>query len=357
MIHSQISFYYKDGSSDKVYHAQIVQKDDLYVVDFQYGRRGSTLTPGTKTKSPVTLEVAEKAFQTVIRERIAKGYTEGESSAIFQSVDLADRITGISPQLLNNLSDDELLKFIQDDEWMMQEKHDGRRLMFKKTKDEATAINKKGLSIAVPESVSSLIQSVPEDVLVDGEIIGENYYIFDILEYNGKDLRSQSAKERFEVLASIPALKDNVVETYFNTQDKTAFFEKLKEAKREGAVFKKIGSAYVPGRPASGGNQRKYKFWASLTAKVMGQHKTKRSVNVGLYKDGELVDMGKVTIPANYDIPDVNAYVEVVYLYCEVGGKLYQSKYKGIRDDQDDTDCGYGQVKFKAVGNLDDEDE
>lgn len=36
MTIKQISLYYKDGSSDKVYHAQIEEKDGGYLVNFQY---------------------------------------------------------------------------------------------------------------------------------------------------------------------------------------------------------------------------------------------------------------------------------------------------------------------------------
>ncbi|MBK6638997.1 MAG: hypothetical protein IPG34_15885 [Rhodocyclaceae bacterium] len=45
--------YYKSGSSDKEYAADIVQSDHGYFVNFRYGRRGHTLTAGTKTEQPV----------------------------------------------------------------------------------------------------------------------------------------------------------------------------------------------------------------------------------------------------------------------------------------------------------------
>ena len=45
----KISLYYQSGNSDKVYHVQLEESDGLYVVNFQYGRRGSTLNTGTKT--------------------------------------------------------------------------------------------------------------------------------------------------------------------------------------------------------------------------------------------------------------------------------------------------------------------
>lgn len=358
MTFKQISLYYKDGSSDKVYHAQIEKKDGGYLVNFQYGRRGSTLTAGTKTKDPIDLDKAEKTFSSLVKEKNAKGYTEGESGAVFQSAQLEERVTGIVPQLLNNVkNDEELENLFTDDDWFMQEKFDGRRLMIKKDK-ETVAINKKGLAILVPEIVAKVVESVSHQIVTDGEIIGEKYYIFDILEYKNKNLRTMGAKNRYDILNSITELKKHIVPIYFTEAEKRAAFAELKEKEKEGAVFKKEVSNYISGRPASGGNQLKYKFWASATVKVIKQHKTKRSVTVAVYDGQREVDMGNVTIPANYDIPAVGDLVEVIYLYCHTGesGKLYQSKYKGVRDDQDLTDCNYGQIKFKSANDEDDEE-
>ena len=88
-----ISLYFREGSSDKVYHAQIAPDgNDLYSVNFQYGRRGSTLQTGTKTAAPVALAQARKIFDKLVAEKRAKGYTEGESG-----VPVLRRRTGESP--------------------------------------------------------------------------------------------------------------------------------------------------------------------------------------------------------------------------------------------------------------------
>lgn len=358
MTFKQISLYYKDGSSDKVYHAQIEEKDGGYLVNFQYGRRGSTLTAGTKTTTPISLDEAEKTFAKLVKEKNSKGYTEGESGAIFQSASLEERVTGIVPQLLNNVkTEEDLEKLFKDEKWFMQEKFDGRRLMVKKD-DDCVAINKKGLAILIPEIVADIVKSVPHQIVTDGEIIGEKYYIFDILEYKKENLRTTGAKNRYEILKTIPELQAYIVPAFFDEASKRAAFAELEEKEKEGAVFKKEDSNYVSGRPASGGNQLKHKFWASATVKVIKQHKTKRSVTVAVYDGQKEIDMGNVTIPANYDIPAVGELVEVIYLYCHTGegGKLYQSKYKGVRDDQDLSDCNYGQIKFKAASDEDDDE-
>ena len=48
-----ITLYFRQGSSDKIYQAAIEPKDGGFTVNFAYGRRGSTLSTGTKTQSPV----------------------------------------------------------------------------------------------------------------------------------------------------------------------------------------------------------------------------------------------------------------------------------------------------------------
>src|SRR5271163_347531 len=55
----KITLYFKQGSSDKVYSASIEPEGSKFVVNFEYGRRGSTLATGTKTSTPVDYESAK----------------------------------------------------------------------------------------------------------------------------------------------------------------------------------------------------------------------------------------------------------------------------------------------------------
>ena len=70
-----ITLYFRQGSSDKIYQAAIEPKDGGYTVNFAYGRRGSTLSTGTKTQSPVPYAEAKAIFDKLVKEKIAKGYT------------------------------------------------------------------------------------------------------------------------------------------------------------------------------------------------------------------------------------------------------------------------------------------
>ena len=80
----RITLYYREGSSDKVYQAAIEPVGDQFVVNFAYGRRGTTLTTGTKTSSPVDYESAKKIHAKLVSEKKAKGYTEGTDGTPYQ---------------------------------------------------------------------------------------------------------------------------------------------------------------------------------------------------------------------------------------------------------------------------------
>jgi len=75
MITKSVSLHNTQGTSDKVYHIQIIQvSKNQYIVTFQYGRRGKKLTYGTKTEEPVTLWEAQRIFQKKQEHEQQKGY-------------------------------------------------------------------------------------------------------------------------------------------------------------------------------------------------------------------------------------------------------------------------------------------
>jgi bifunctional non-homologous end joining protein LigD len=73
-----VSLYFQEGNSDKEYHIQLEKSGDGFVVNFQYGRRGSNLSAGTKTPTPLPLKEADKVYESKLKEQLRKGYTEGE---------------------------------------------------------------------------------------------------------------------------------------------------------------------------------------------------------------------------------------------------------------------------------------
>jgi bifunctional non-homologous end joining protein LigD len=355
-----VTLYYKQGSSDKVYQASVVEAPGGFVVTFAYGRRGTTLTTGTKTAKPVNAAAAHKIFDKLVAEKTAKGYSPGESGTPYQGTPQGDRATGVLPQLLNPVNETVANELLADPEWYMQEKFDGRRALIRKKNNEVTGINRKGLAIALPEPVVVAVENLLDDhLLLDGELIDDAYIPFDLLENHGCDIRGQSYLSRLiqlerclgalkvdDDLPCVPVLR--AADTFKAPLAKLEAYQDLGRRKREGVVFKKLSAPYNAGRPASGGDQLKFKFTASASCIVTGVTKGKRSVSLALLDGKKLVDVGKVTIPPNEEIPRKGSIIEVRYLYAHRGGSLYQPVFAGVRDDVARADCTIGQLKYKS---------
>jgi bifunctional non-homologous end joining protein LigD len=352
----RVTLYYREGGSDKVYQAWVTPKGDgLHVVEYAYGRRGSTLNMGTKTKQPVTHEKAHQILWKLVRRKMDKGYTPGEDGTPYAGTDREGQATGISCQLLNPVEGDELAERIADDRWCMQEKFDGRRLLVKREGDQVTGINRRGLKTGIPETIRDAALALPATkFVIDGEAVGDMLHAFDLLELGSVDLRDEPYSARLAELEGLLALHHESaiapMATAFGTQLKEMFLKDLRAGNREGAVLKDLDAPYTSGRPASGGTQLKHKFHATASCVVTGQNQ-QRSVELGLVReDGHLHVSGNVTIPPNHAVPQSGSVVEIRYLYAfPDSGKLYQPVYLGQRDDIAPEECTIDQLKYKAA--------
>jgi len=347
----QTTLYYRQGSSDKIYQVSIATKDNGHVVNFAFGRRGSTLSTGTKTQAPVSYEQATLIFDKLVQEKMAKGYTPGQNGTPYEQTDREQQATGINCQLLNSIEESEAHRLILDPAFAMQEKFDGRRQLIRKTGDTIDGINRNGLVIALPQTIVEEARDIPGDYIIDGEAMGEVFWAFDLLELHGSDVRGRPYRDRLFALTQIVSgdfgfIK--LVDTALNTIEKAALLERLKQENREGAVFKKLNAPYTAGRPASGGDQFKLKFYETASF-LVGKVNGKRSVSLNLLNGKSFVTAGNVTIPPNQEVPKAGAVVEVRYLYAfRRSGWVYQPVYLGVREDINPASCLVNQLKFKA---------
>jgi bifunctional non-homologous end joining protein LigD len=355
-----ISLYFREGSSDKVYHAQIIPNDgNLYSVNFQYGRRGSTLQTGTKTAIPVTLSEARRIFSKLVAEKKGKGYTEGEQGTPYAGGELANRRFAYAPQLLNFIDEPAALEHLHNPDWVMQEKMDGVRQMLECRAGIVTAGNRNGLTVAVSAAIAEAVLALDHDCVLDGEAIGDVYWPFDLLSFDGNDITHHSATYRLQLLIAMlkarPSKAIGRVRTAFSGREKHALLSTIRAERGEGVVFKNAHASYTPGRPASGGDALKHKFKGSVTCAVISHNPGKRSVLLGVRDDSApasslspFVEIGNVTIPANRSLPPPGSAAEVEYLYAFPGGALFQPVYKGPRPDKHCPDS-YTSLKFKQA--------
>ncbi len=306
MSKESVTLYYRQGSSDKVYNAAVDEVPGGYVVNVAYGRRGSTMQTCSKTHAPVSLDEAKKIYSKLVREKTAKGYTPGVNGTPYSGTDNAQRSTGILPQLLNAIDEQHAENLIADCGFWMQQKMDGKRVIIQ-SGDKIVGINRKGLTIALPESIVQSVTKIETPCTLDGEAIGDTFYAFDLLSMNGMDYGSCPYRERYEALVRLVGRGIGaivVVETYTLTADKRAAFERLTRANTEGVVFKNPNAPYTAGRPASGGPQLKFKFVATGTFIVAGVNAGKRSVGLEVLSvSGQPQYVGNVTVPPNQKCP------------------------------------------------------
>lgn len=103
----QKTLYFNEGNSDKVYEVDICEvSDELFVVNFRYGRRNSVLKEGTKTIFPVKIEEAEITFEKLVLSKTKKGYQEN-----FQQEKLEPNLSELSE---NTIREETILKYLKE---------------------------------------------------------------------------------------------------------------------------------------------------------------------------------------------------------------------------------------------------
>ena len=356
MEESQVLFC-TEGSSDKEYRVQLEKADQGFSVKFQFGRRGQAMKSGSKTSFPVAFEQAKLIFDKLIREKLAKGYSmlNDQESQRYVQADAVRPSSHFLPQLLNEVAEIELDYYLDSPEWLLQAKMDGERRSIQLSSENIVGINRKGFSVDLPANVVADIQKSAfmalSPCIIDGEMVGEHFYAFDVFLYESNDFAQQVVLpliERMRHLFKVAASANvSLVEFSLVADQKRKMMKMLQNNKKEGIVLKHVDASYCPGRPNSLGTWLKFKFVSTASCIVVGIN-MKRSVALGLFdENGFLVNVGNVTVPVNQEVPHVDQIVETRYLYAFKQGSLFQPVLLGVRNDVDASACTTSQLKYK----------
>jgi bifunctional non-homologous end joining protein LigD len=367
-----IRLFFQEGSSDKVYNAQILDEGEgKYSVEVEWGRRGAKLSRGRKANK-VSLAAAEKAYDKLVREKTSKGYEELTETVQPAAVappegqGSGSRATGVrekvgqAAQLLNPVEAEDVPKLLADDRVIAQQKLDGNRVLVH-VGETMRATNRSGQLTAMHASIESALEWVPADTVIDGELVRDDdgkpvYWLFDILQIAGEDLRQLGYLERWQRLdAEIEPVVDHPIRILDYAQGKAgkkALHDRLFAAKAEGIVFKHIDAPYQPGRPSSGGKQLKHKFVKSADVVIL--ENAGNAYAMAVYEGDELRECGKVfagtTNESRAELDDRLAagerpVAEVRYLYATEDEQLYQPVFIRLRDDKDPMECLRAQLE------------
>lgn len=345
-----LSLYCTEGGSDKQYTIWIEEAHVGYVVQAQWGPRGGSIQSGRKTPEPVSLEKAEKVYDKVVKEKLAKGYHAGEDAPAFSQVDGAVD-SGLRPMLLTADVEESIEKYVEDPGWAAQEKMNGKRIMVRAAGGKVIGVNRKGLECPIPEAISKTFKLAA--VTLDGEMIGDVYHVFDALEIHGKDMTMLDTEARHRALSAYHREYKwwtekivRLVPLVFGPDGKRSLISELRDRRREGVVFKKVDATYEPGKVENlkKATMVKVKFYSEATLMILGWT-DRSSIRVGAFSDdNKIVLVGNVTVPEKY-VAQVNEAlgsvtgrggpkVRVRYLYATPNYILYQPTL-----DPDDNGC------------------
>lgn len=363
---NKVSLYCKEGGADKQYTMWLQEEKDGWTVQFQYGPRGGWVKDGTKTPKPVSKAEAEKIYEKKLKEQKAKGYTAGEDAPAFSQTEGAVD-SGLRPMLLTNCTDEGPDRFIEDDAWFAQEKLNGKRIMIRRTKDgDVIGSNKRGLVCPIPVALAEEVKAFGQPVALDGELIGDIFHAFDLLEMVGDWRDVRFGKRHDEVVEHFSKKKHiRAVPKIYGLKEKAEFVKDLMKRRKEGVVFKLSGGHYVPGRieDPKKAIAVKVKFYAAISPVVLGWKKDKQSIEVGLREEikgskAKIISVGWVTVPTKYmEQIEVGKPVRVKYLYATAAHQLYQARLDPTDDGQVMADQlladPFGDLKYEGKENED----
>lgn len=372
-----IRLEHTDGHS-KFYELWIEEDDQAmvgYTVKFLYGKIGSEGVGGVKVKG-ASMAKAMSVYNSIRLEKLGKGYvvvgSKGGSApkknpiltaSVKPMSQVKDELNGlgISMPAAYPLSEVDIL--INSPDWCCQQKMNGRFLRVGMNEyGEVYGWNKLGHSTGVPAVVADNIRKVGKTILLDGELIGQTLYSFDILKYANQELlRQKPFQHRMEQLTKV---HDKIATDYWNLvppayslTEKAKLLEHAHATGMEGLVFKRITAPYLPGKEedVTKSTSFKVKFWKEASV-VATKWTEKNSVLVSCFKAGEgFVSVGKLTVPEKYKAmigPILKPVIlRVKYLYATEGLQLYQASLDPddegnvTRDDQEPEECLISQLR------------
>ena len=263
-------------------------------------------------------------------------------------------IDTLKPQLACEVESGQVKRLLNDPEWVMQEKMDGKRIILHRRQYTIGG----GEIIAENRAGKNITNSLPEDLIyflvydctgtwsADGELVGDVFWCFDFLGESGSLceeplwFRHAAIHDDFRRIDSplqiVPILED---------EEKRVAFPRILKSGGEGVVFKRKDSSYRGGRSK---DWLKCKFITSASVVVTDGTAGRRSVAVAVWDAGRSIPAGRVTIPGTTRVPHVGEIIEVQYQYAMASGKLFQPVYLMQREDLSLADCGAGQLKFKS---------
>jgi bifunctional non-homologous end joining protein LigD len=275
-----------------------------------------------------------------------------------------------------------------DEAWIFERKLDGIRCVASKHSGEVRLRSRTdhALNAQFAEVAQALERQAVGDVVLDGEVVAFDglqtsfarlqqrgrasvpvfYYVFDILELDGRDVTGLPLRERKQVLRDAVTFTDPLRFTTHRNRDGESFYREACEKGWEGLIAKRADSPYTHGRSRDwlkfkcsfaqefviGGFTAPKGSRTDLGALLLGYYDAERlryagKVGTGFTREtladlaGQLAPLARQTSPFADDVRERTAQWVTPDLVAQVGfsewtrdGRLRHPRYLGQREDK-----------------------
>jgi ATP-dependent DNA ligase len=262
----------------------------------------------------------------------------------------------IKSELLTEITTGEAQRFIADDNYGCEEKHNGERRTICKDASGIRNFNREGNpGKALPAHVINALMSHPlPQFIIDAEYEKGIVVVLDVLVIGEDNLTTTPYSERKRIAHKHfenHSILIKVCKTVTGNRAKAAFVLEKMEEVAEGVCFKKLDAVFIQGK---NGQHKKLKFWKSLDCVVIGPSRhDHNSVEVGLYDYSVMLATGKPLLRRICGVslngkPSVKIgdTLEIDYLYGTKRLEVVQPNLVRVRDDKRPEQCTIDQIQI-----------
>lgn len=255
----------------------------------------------------------------------------------------------IKPMLANVGDIADLVAYCEDDNYWLEQKLDGHRIVLDFSGGTITAKERNGNvsqhnSKFQTDEWEAVATKMDRDFILDGEWMSGEYWVFD-MPYCASVVSFDSPYDvRRAVLETVGhnmGLK--VVPTATDTDEKLELVKRCIKNRAEGVMIKRRDGKYHPGARTNDCLKGKFTKTADLVVSAKGIG-GKENLTLCAWDGTKLVEVGRCSAigKPHCDVGDV---IEVKYLYLGANNKLVQPTMLKTRPDKTMKQCEFAQLK------------
>lgn len=254
----------------------------------------------------------------------------------------------MKPMLAHEASLEKVNELIYSNNWVFEPKYDGRRLLVNLGHGEILPKSRSGKFMKITHDLWKQLETFASmEMDLDGELVGDNYYVFDVPSIGWLPWRERRRLLEHLALKLPSGGSIFVTPSAFETLAKKNLLEGLKKSRGEGIVMKRKEAEYQSTRSH---DWLKYKFYKTLEAVVIGLHVDgKENCELGLFDSrGNIIPVGKCSLVGKEPI-NLGDVVEVKYLYASSKDRLVQPTLLSKRTDKGLKDLTLDQLVYTTT--------